>query len=72
MKNFSESLKQIKKTDKYIESEKGRVALWLDPEDVEWLSNHCCCVENAPPKCTDRCLRIRFRSHAALHKSGHK
>jgi hypothetical protein len=57
-------------TDTGYEQGKGRVALWLDPDDLRWLSRHCCCPEGASKEVTDRCARIRFRAHAALHKAG--
>jgi len=60
----------IDPTDVAYEQAKGRVALWLDPEDLRWLSCHCCCPEDAPKEVTDRCARIRFRARAALHKAG--
>ncbi|MFI0086226.1 hypothetical protein [Streptomyces bobili] len=48
----------------------GRVALWLDPDDLRRLAEHCCCPEDAPAEVTERCLRLRFRARAALHKGG--
>lgn len=51
------------------EKDLGRVALWLDPEDLSWLARHCCCPDDAPQECRERCGRIRFRANAALHKS---
>ena len=57
-------------TDVEQEQAKGRVALWLDPEDLRWLARHCCCPADAPKEVTDRCARLRFRASAALHKAG--
>lgn len=57
-------------TDAEQERAKGRVALWLDPEDLRWLARHCCCPSDAAKEVTDRCARLRFRAHAALHKVG--
>jgi len=57
-------------TDPEEENAKGRVALWLDPDDIRWIAGHCCCPEDAPPEQTERCARIRFRANAALHKAG--
>lgn len=54
------------------EVNKGRIALWLDPEDIHYLANHCCCGQEVTQEQHDRCMRIRFRAHAALHKSNHK
>lgn len=28
-------------TDPRGEAERGRVALWLDPDDLRWLADHC-------------------------------
>ncbi|WP_406673657.1 hypothetical protein WBK31_32765 [Nonomuraea sp. N2-4H] len=50
----------------------GRVALWLDPDDLRWLAGHCCCPADATEETRDRCLRLRFRAGAALHKAGLK
>lgn len=54
------------------EKAKGRVALWLDPEDLEWLARHCGCDDTTSADDRERCARIRFRANAALHKSGLK
>ncbi len=62
--------KSIEPTKPDEELAKGRVALWLDPEDIEYLSNHCCCADDADTTQTERCARIRFRAMAALHKAG--
>jgi hypothetical protein len=59
-------------TDFQAEEAKGRLALWLDPLDIQWLAGHCCCPPDAPEAVTERCARIRFRAHAALHKAGIK
>ena len=66
------SKEKIIPTDINEEIKKGRIALWLDPDDVRYLSSHCCCTEDATQEQKDRCMRIRFRAHAALHKSGNK
>jgi hypothetical protein len=47
----------------------GRIALWLDPEDLRWLATRCCCGEDASELEQDRCARVRFRASAALHKA---
>ena len=62
--------KPSQKTDTYDERAKGRVALWLEPTDLEYLSKHCCCPEGADAAQTERCGRIRFRANAALQKAG--
>ncbi|MFF4400665.1 hypothetical protein [Streptomyces sp. NPDC001480] len=56
-------------TDPRAEAAQGRVALWLDPEDLRWLARHCCCAEDAPEETRDRCGRLRFRASTALHKA---
>ncbi|MGW4759327.1 hypothetical protein [Streptomyces chartreusis] len=60
----------VELTDSKSEQEKGRVPLWLDPDDLWWLSRHCCCPPDASEEEHDRCGRIRFRASAALHKHG--
>ena len=64
--------KSVIKTDPGDEQAKGRVALWLDPSDLEWLAGKCDCPPDAAPDVTDRCARVRFRASAALHKAGLK
>ena len=60
----------IKPTNDDAEREIGRVALWLDPSDLDWLSKRCDCSEDADADQRERCARIRFRARAALHKAG--
>ena len=67
-----ESGRIIEPTDPQYEADKGRVALWLDAEDVKWLAQHCDCTDATPAEERERCGRIRFRANAALHKSGKK
>ena len=64
------SEREITPTDPECERSLGRVTLWLDPVDLEWLGNHCCCAEDASEAERERCRRIRFRARAALHKMG--
>jgi hypothetical protein len=59
-------------TDPSSELAKGRVALWLDPQDLWYLAGHCCCPKGADTQTRERCGRLRFRANAALHKSGLK
>ena len=54
------------------EIEQGRIALWLDPEDVQWLAGRCECDDGTSAEERDRCARVRFRANAALHKAGLK
>ncbi|NED33230.1 hypothetical protein [Streptomyces sp. SID8499] len=60
----------MSETDPSAEAAKGRAPLWLDPEDLRWLSRHRCCPVDASKEEKDRCGRVRFRAGAALHKDG--
>ena len=62
--------REIEPTDPQREATLGRVALWLDPDDLRWLSRHCCCPADASEEQRQRCGRLRFRAMAALHKAG--
>ena len=57
-------------TDPEREASLGRVALWLDADDLRWLARHCCCPPDASEEQRERCARLRFRANAALHKAG--
>jgi hypothetical protein len=57
-------------TDPEREAALGRIALWLDPDDLRWLARHCCCPPDVPEEQRQRCARLRFRAGAALHKAG--
>jgi hypothetical protein len=59
-------------TDSERETELGRVALWLDPDDLRWLGTRCACTDDTADDERERCARIRFRAQAALHKAGLK
>lgn len=50
----------------------GRVAVWLDPGDADWLSKLCVCADDATPEERERCARVRIRMGAALHKAGRR
>jgi hypothetical protein len=56
-------------TDPSRERDLGRIALWLDPDDLRWLAARCRCDDDATELERERCARIRFRAHAALHKA---
>jgi hypothetical protein len=56
-------------TDPDREATLGRVALWLEPEDLSWLAARCCCADDASEEERQRCARVRFRASAALHKA---
>ncbi|MFD0142809.1 MULTISPECIES: hypothetical protein [unclassified Streptomyces] len=60
----------IKPTDPEAERTKGRVALWLDAEDLRRLASHCFCAEGSSEEEREQCGRIRFRASTALHKHG--
>jgi hypothetical protein len=57
-------------TDPEREASLGRIALWLNAEDLQWLASHCACTDTTPDDERNRCARIRFRASAALHKAG--
>jgi hypothetical protein len=62
--------REVAPTDPEREASLGRVALWLDAEDLRWLARHCCCPPDASEEQRQRCARLRFRASAALHKAG--
>jgi hypothetical protein len=64
------SERPIDPTDPEREKQLGRIALWLDPADLEYLSRHCCCPPDVSEEQRTRCGRLRFRAAAALHKAG--
>ncbi len=60
-------------TNADAEQEKGRLALWLDPEQIQFLANEWRKI----PKETPETIRkqwgeVAFRAMAALHKAGIK
>jgi hypothetical protein len=59
-------------TDPDREATLGRVALWLEPEDLRWLTARCCCADDASEAERQRCARVRFRAAAALHKASER
>ena len=62
--------REVEPSDPDREQELGRVALWLDPADLRWLSTRCDCPPDASEEQKERCGRVRFRASAALHKAG--
>ena len=59
-------------TDPKRETELGRVALWLDPDDLRFLvAEWRRLPDDAPEAVRETWGRIAFRSMAALHKAGH-
>lgn len=53
-------------------SEEGRLALWLEPDLLEWLARKCCCTPETPGQERANCARIRFLANCVLHKAGLK
>ena len=45
-----------------------RVPVFFDRADLVYLSQHCCCADDADDATRERCGRIRFRCMAATHK----
>jgi hypothetical protein len=64
----------VSPTDPDYENAEGRMAVWLDPEDVEWLASRCLCGPDRLPSGNHdlRCTYIRHRLTTALHKAGLK
>ncbi len=65
-------MNEIRPTDYEDELAKGRIALWLDKSDIEWIASKCEYDEQASEEERERCGRVRFRANAALHKAGAK
>lgn len=57
-------------TDDQSEREKGRVPLWLDPDDLLWLSENWRAEDVRSDEERERRGRLQFRARAALHKAG--
>ncbi|MEV7585716.1 hypothetical protein [Streptomyces erythrochromogenes] len=60
----------IKPTDPEAERAAGRIALWLEADDLHRLAAHCCCSDDTSEEEREQCARLRFRASAALHKHG--
>lgn len=61
----------MKETDPKEEIRKGRMALWLDPDDIRFLADEWRKVpKTASEKEKDAWERIAFRAMAALQKKG--
>ena len=58
-------------TNPQEEIEKGRVAVWLTPEDIRRLARHLAQFDSVDENTQEGIDRIRFRLLTALHKSGH-
>lgn len=60
-------------TQEQIEKEKGRVAVWLDPDDIKFLANEWRKIpENANQSSKETWGRIAFRLMTSLHENGIK
>jgi len=46
--------REIEPTDPDREQGLGRIALWLDPDDLRWLSTHCDCPPDASEEQKER------------------
>ena len=57
-------------TDADYERSKGRVAVWLDPDDIRWLARFLAGYHPPDPDERDLAGRLRFRLMTALHKAG--
>ena len=53
-------------TDREYEESRGRIALWLRPEEVAWLAKNCIC-ETTSGHHTVECVAIRYRAGNCLH-----
>lgn len=52
---------------------KGRIPLWLDPDDLRFLAcEYSRLPDDTPDDLTRVWMRITTRAHAALQKSGHE
>ena len=59
-------------TDPKREEALGRIALWLDPADVQWIADNDICGLGPKGRHTPQCGRIRWKAESALHKAGLK
>lgn len=58
-------------TEQERETAKGRIALWLDPEDLRFLAcEYSRLPQDTPKDIASLWMRIASRAHAALQKSG--
>ena len=57
-------------TDPEREADLGRVAVWLDPDDVLWLARELADESHLSRDDEERAARVRFRLTTALHKQG--
>lgn len=66
-------LRDDRGTNSTAEHEKGRIALWLEPEQIEIILNQWRNLpEDTPPEELERWGKLAFRCNAALHKAGGK
>ena len=58
-------------TDPKREMQIGRIALWLDPDDIRFIADEWRKIpEGVSSDAQERWSRIAFRASAALHKAG--
>ncbi len=73
---LNNSLKRLRDetgTDKEYELEKGRIALWLDPGDIELIiSQWRSLSQDSSLDILESWGRLAFRCHTALHKANLK
>ena len=61
---------KVKLTNPDEELAKGRIALWLDPDDIKFIADEWRKIpDSVPPDIKKTWGRIAFRAMAALHKA---
>jgi hypothetical protein len=62
---------KVRSTNPEEEIAKGRIALWLDSEDIKFIADEWRKIpDNVPDSVKETWGRIAFRAMSALHKSG--
>jgi hypothetical protein len=62
---------KVRPTNPEEEVAKGRIALWLDPDDIKFIADEWRKIpDNVSDSIKEIWGRIAFRAMAALHKSG--
>jgi hypothetical protein len=59
-----------KGTDPEWENQAGRMALWLTPEEIEWLADRCICGRNARLQLAEQVPREVLKGTEALRQPG--
>lgn len=71
VRNARAALRDEEGTDSDYEKERGRLALWLSPEDIAFLANEWRKIpESVTPEVSEAWSRVAFRAMSALRKSG--